>query len=252
MSRKESLHTPVPAVRRTETAEGSVHVSADVYRGPNQTVNLWPKAQAKKRFTLPAWTAGALIGLAVCVLLIVLGYTLFAPHPTVVQVSAMSWWREKRLEQVRYVTGTGWRSEAPENVVNWTDCEQRKSGEHDCHPHTHWVGQGKRRRRHTDYERCPTYAEWCSYIAQDWFLVRSLRTSGQGAPAPWPALVAEDGQRTRSRQNYHVVFVGRGVQRWERDVPEDEYRRYHEGQRWRATWSRAGDFTLEGEVDGGL
>lgn len=103
----------------------------------------------------------------------------------------------------------------------------------------------------TCYDRCPTYATWCSYRYHQWDVIDRAATAGRGpAGVVWPGLEAHGGEQRLAREEVYTVNFQdeRSHRAWERRYDYAGYGRFAEGQRWRVEWTRAGGFRLLGRA----
>lgn len=239
---------------------------------------------------------------AVAVLFGGMGVWALSPNLTIANVSRMTWARGRVLQERHSYSGEGWRSDAPEGVYSWDQCETRQSGTVACRPHDcncrqesyrcNCTGGGSydcdcrrstetscstlrngsarctrttrttcsrcttprrcdrcnRTKCDTCYDRCPVYADWCSYRYYRWDQIGQARMGGEGHGAVWPDLdVRGPYQRILSSEEYTVRFNDtRSERTWVRSYSFGEYERFNVGQHWNAEWNRAGGFSLKG------
>lgn len=82
-----------------------------------------------------AWMKGILIVGSIIGLIFFMNW-LFTPNRTTATVAVMAWSRELTLQERHNYQGEGWRNQAPSDVYEWTHCETRQNGTHDCNPHS--------------------------------------------------------------------------------------------------------------------
>lgn len=102
----------------------------------------------------------------------------------------------------------------------------------------------------TCHEECPVNRSYCTSYQYDGTVVaQTAVTRGTDRETPTPATGLVQGARM-DRATYVVVFRDdrEPSQQWHREMNAAAFRRYHTGQRYRASYTRAGDFTIDQRI----
>jgi hypothetical protein len=156
-------------------------------------------------------------------------YWLFVAHLTTVILTSVHWTRERITERQTITTEDDWRDDIDEeSLVAIIGCDTRVRSVHRHKKHSH-----------------TSYGQWCTYTKRTWTVSSDRVASGNSSDAGWPGNAAGAGERESLNEEYTATFTEPGTGRsWSTAYSYVQWVRLSVGRRYRARWSRAGEFEV--------